>query len=254
MNTIKQNISNLLITTENAKNVDILYACESGSRAWGFASPNSDYDIRFLYLNPQEFYLSVFEHKDTIEIPIKDDLDPGGWDVKKALSLLAKSNGALIEWLHSPIIYQDKEGFRDRWQKLALDVLNPNHLVNHYKGLASQIRQRKLQTDEPSAKGYLYACRALLAAKWVTEKFTPPPVPFAELLDFASPKLKAILQETVEWKATADEIASRGRLDLIEQFISAELDQRKSSDALPAPKLKDIQKCINEEYRFLINL
>ena len=106
-------INKLLTTCEEGQKIDILYACESGSRAWGFASPNSDFDIRFLYRSPHETYLSVFEQKDTIEIPIKDDLDPGGWDIKKALGLLAKSNGALIEWLHSPIVYKDQEGFRE---------------------------------------------------------------------------------------------------------------------------------------------
>jgi len=171
--TIETQIQDLLTKTETDENISILYACESGSRAWEFASPNSDFDIRFLYLSSNDIYLSVFEHKDSIEIPIKDDLDPGGWDVKKALGLLAKSNGALIEWLHSPIVYLDQNDFRKRWQKLAVETLNPNHLINHYKGLARQIQKRKLESDQPSAKGYLYACRALLAAEQLDPNVAP---------------------------------------------------------------------------------
>lgn len=104
-------IAALLAEVEARQGVRILYACESGSRAWGFASPDSDYDIRFLYVQPTSRYLRVFRGNDTIEIAIEDDLDPGGWDVRKAAGLLGKSNGALVEWLHSPIVYRAESGF-----------------------------------------------------------------------------------------------------------------------------------------------
>ncbi len=248
----KHQIHHLLNTVEAKHDVSVLYACESGSRAWGVASPNSDFDIRFLYRSPQDIYLSVFEHKDTIEIPIKDDLDPGGWDIKKALGLLAKSNGALIEWLHSPIVYSVQESFREHWQKLSLEILNPSHLINHYKGLAFQIQKRKLSTEHPSAKGYLYACRALLAAQWVKDQRTPPPVPFIDLLEIAQPSLKAILQETVEWKATSDEVASRGRIPELETFINTQLSSPTESLSHLAPETAFIQATLDEEFKRLI--
>jgi len=248
---MKDQIIQLLERCASEEEVEILYACESGSRAWGFASPNSDYDIRFLYVSPIDNYLSVFEQKDTIEIPIKDDLDPGGWDVKKALGLLAKSNGALIEWLHSPIIYQN-DGLRERWQGITKEILNPNHVINHYKGLAAQIRRRKLEANEPSAKGYLYACRALLAAKWVEERSEPPPVPFSELLETAKPLLREALEETVAWKAGADEVASKGRLTLLDEFISEELDPEKSQRDFTAPDPDFIKVILNDEFKRLI--
>lgn len=230
--------------------VSILYACESGSRAWGFASPNSDFDIRFLYRSRRECYLSVFEQKDTIEIPIKDDLDPGGWDIKKALGLLAKSNGALIEWLHSPIIYKDEGNFRCRWQSLSEEIFNPNDLINHYRGLAMQITRRKLDSDSPSVKGYLYACRALLSARWVERNITPPPVPFTELLDEAASSLRSVLEEAVEWKATADEIASMGRINALDTFIQAELEKEPPSLTTPCKDM--VRERVDAEFLSLI--
>ena len=249
---MKEQIIDLLKNCSTQENVEILYACESGSRAWGFASPNSDYDIRFLYRSPLDDYLNVFEQKDTIEIPIKDDLDPGGWDVRKALSLLAKSNGALIEWLHSPIVYQNEGGLRERWQEISLEILNPNHLINHYKGLASQIRKHKLESDDPSAKGYLYACRALLAAQWVESELKPPPVPFSQLLETAEPSLRGVLEETVAWKSNADEVASKGRISLLDDFIADELNPEKKRPDLSEPDPKFIHHILNQEFRSLI--
>ena len=86
--------------------VQILLAVESGSRAWGFASPDSDYDVRFIFWHPKDWYLSVFEQRDVIELPVDAVLDISGWDIRKALRLLWKSNAALIEWLNSPIVYR----------------------------------------------------------------------------------------------------------------------------------------------------
>jgi len=94
---------------ERAHNVTILYACESGSRAWGFASPDSDYDVRFVYVHRPAWYLTVDPGRDVIELPITDELDINGWELRKTLRLLRKSNGTLLEWLHSPIVYQRKE-------------------------------------------------------------------------------------------------------------------------------------------------
>jgi hypothetical protein len=91
---------------ETRENVLIFYACESGSRAWGFPSSDSNYDIRFLYLRPKDWYLSIDSGRDVIELPILDSLDINGWDLKKALGLLMKSNPSLLEWLDSPIVIE----------------------------------------------------------------------------------------------------------------------------------------------------
>jgi predicted nucleotidyltransferase len=106
---VKEEILSRIIEIEDEEGVRIFFACESGSRAWGFPSSDSDYDVRFLYLHPTEWYLSVnLEHKrDVIERPISGDLDINGWDLRKALILLRKGNPPLMEWLGSPIIYRE---------------------------------------------------------------------------------------------------------------------------------------------------
>ena len=252
-NLMLSEINQLLKKTEVLYNIKILYACESGSRAWEFASPNSDYDIRFIYQHNKEHYLSVFDNKDSIEIPIKDDLDPGGWDIRKALSLLTKSNGALIEWLHSPIVYVNENRFRETWQQLAYDIIDIPQLSNHYLGLANRIRHTKLTTSEPSAKSYLYSCRAILASQWTREKQTAPPVPFSEVLEIASQEIKDTLTDLVKWKADAEETASYGRIPALDEFINNTLDDKESW--LPN-ELKDKDKntaLVNQEFHRILN-
>lgn len=101
-------IMNKLESIEQEHGIKILYAVESGSRGWGFASQDSDYDVRFLYIHPTDWYLSIEERKDHIEYPINDLLDINGWDIKKAFLLFKKSNPPLLEWLSSPIVYADR--------------------------------------------------------------------------------------------------------------------------------------------------
>ena len=149
---IQERILTLLDRVERDRGIDILYACESGSRAWGFASPDSDYDIRFLFRRPEEAYLSVFESTDAFDLPMEGDLDAGGWDIRKALGLLGKSNGALVEWLHSPIVYQESPGFLDRWRSASREVFEPKFSVDHYRGLAKQMVFGKLQGDHVRAR------------------------------------------------------------------------------------------------------
>jgi uncharacterized protein len=108
---MNQDINQQLTTIEQTQNVRILYACESGSRAWGFASPDSDYDVRFIYLQPRANYLSIYDRRDVIDLPVNAVLDINGWDIRKTLQLFYKSNGALYEWLQSPIVYKEEPGF-----------------------------------------------------------------------------------------------------------------------------------------------
>src|SRR5450755_2879949 len=93
LETIKQKLYEL----ETNQNIRILYACESGSRAWGFPSPDSDFDVRFIYARTTNDYLSIHEIKDVIDLPVNEVLDIGGWDIKKALKLFLKSNAPLYE-------------------------------------------------------------------------------------------------------------------------------------------------------------
>ena len=135
---MKHHITEQLSIIEDQYQVKILYACESGSRAWGFASTDSDWDIRFLYIHPLQWYLSVdLETKnDVIELPIKDDLDFSGWDLRKGLKLFYKSNPPLIEWLHSPIVYRDEAGLANRLRMMLGQFYSPRSCFHHYLHMA----------------------------------------------------------------------------------------------------------------------
>ena len=114
----------------------VLYACESGSRAWGFESRDSDYDVRFIYAHPEDFYLSVFDSKDTMNFPVDDLLDLDGWDVKKALSLFSNNNMSIFEWINSPIVYHERFDFCQKMRALQSDVFVPAKSFWHYLGTA----------------------------------------------------------------------------------------------------------------------
>ena len=217
-------IREFLKGVEAEYDVRVLYACESGSRAWGFASPDSDYDIRFIYVSNGA---SQEEERSTIEIPIGNDLDAGGWSAKKALSLLKKSNGALIEWLHSPIIYYAEDGFLDEWRETSRCVLADWNLVAHYRGHAKQIWKTKLQVDEVSAKSYLYALRTLLCAEWVLAKNSNPPVPFIELLPQTGSALRGEIDILLSKKSVSGEKSLVQKIPLIDSYIESTLDDGK---------------------------
>lgn len=217
-------INALLSRIEATHNVRIVYAIESGSRAWGFASPDSDYDIRFIFIRDEDSYISVKEGKDSIDLPLEGELDAGGWDILKAARLLGKSNGALIEWLHSPIVYRNAHGFRERWQKIAEEIFSPRASFDHYRGLAKQMVLGKLRADEVRAKDYLYALRAVLAAKWISETHLIPPVPFAELFDTAPNLIQSLIPELLEHKARTAESARMARIPELDAFLDEFLE------------------------------
>lgn len=206
--------------------VHIAYACESGSRAWGFASPDSDYDIRFLYVRPEGDYLSVFEGGETIELPLEGDLDAAGWDVRKAARLLGKSNGALVEWLHSPVVYRRDPGFVELWQSTARAVFSPRASRDHYAGLARQMTLGKLAADSVRAKDYLYALRAVLCARWVGEGKGIPPVEFAGLVPTAPPEVRRVIPGLLEHKARTGEGERMARLPELDAFLADALAEK----------------------------
>jgi uncharacterized protein len=133
---MRSEITEYLQRIEVEQDVSILYACESGSRAWGFPSADSDYDIRFVYVHPMEWYLSIQEKRDVLEFPICDNLDFNGWDIRKALRLFHKSNPPLLEWLGSPIVYQEKGDFANRLRELSKSYYSPTSCIYHYLHMA----------------------------------------------------------------------------------------------------------------------
>lgn len=141
---------------EKEKDIEILFAVESGSRAWGFESPDSDYDIRFVYKYKLDWYLSLTEKTDTIEFMAEDDLDGSGWDLRKALRLLNKSNASFLGWLFSPVIYRSDQKFHEELKSLAMLNFNLIAGFHHYHSMCKNFEE-KLTTDDLTIKGYFYA-------------------------------------------------------------------------------------------------
>ncbi len=182
---MKEQIKNQLSIIEEEYNVKILYACESGSRAWGFASRDSDWDVRFLYLHPTDWYLSVdLESKrDVIEMPIENDLDFSGWDLRKAFQLFYKSNPPLMEWLHSPIVYRDHAELASHLRTMFEQFYSPRSCFYHYLHMAKKNYREYLKGDIVWLKKYLYVLRPVLALRWMEQSARPVPVRFNDLLD-----------------------------------------------------------------------
>ena len=206
--------------------VQVLFACESGSRGWGFASPDSDYDVRFIYVNRLSWYLTVDAGRDVIELPISGDLDINGWDLRKALQLLKRSNPVLLEWLHSPIVYAERADDVARLRALAHASFSAVRGYHHYLSMAKKTFRAHLQDDEVHYKKYLYALRPLLAARWLYEGRGMPPMRFAELAE-ATLDDGALFDEInrlLAVKMRSGESAISPRWPRIHEFIEGELD------------------------------
>jgi predicted nucleotidyltransferase len=179
---IREAILRKLSSVESEHDVRVLYACESGSRGWGFASPDSDYDVRFLFVRPVREYLRITPVRDVIEETPGPVFDVNGWDVRKALQLLAKGNATLIEWLSSPVVYGQDERFVQRLREVAEAVYQPIRSFHHYYAMGRGNYREYLQGDRVRAKKYLYVLRPLLAAKWALERNDAPPMAFQHLV------------------------------------------------------------------------
>eukprot|EP01137_Pigoraptor_chileana_P033429 Opistho-2@24254 len=215
---MEKKILEKLRQVEQDKNVQILYAVESGSRAWGFASPDSDYDIRFIYKHEQDYYLSLWEQTDVIEFMTEEDLDGSGWDLRKALKLLAKSNAPLLEWLYSPVVYYENEEVVMQLRTLAESCFSPIACLYHYLGTTKNFME-VCQAEEVKLKSYFYALRSALAGKWILEKNSFPPVAFAELLPIAPNDVQSKIHELLTIKANQDEGYLHPKETLITNFL-----------------------------------
>jgi len=225
-----------------ANTVKILYACESGSRAWGFASPDSDFDVRFIYAHPLPWYVAVEERRDVIETDLEETpqglLDLGGWDLRKVLRLARKSNPVVWEWLQSPFVYHAlaEDAMFGLRQTLA-PFFSPIAACHHYLGLCRGTLERALTGDAVGAKKYFYMLRPLLAALWIERHGAVPPMQFQLLLPLleARPDLLDSIHELLEQKLRTDERVPIPRIPKLDDFLQAELARlRESAPRLPA--------------------
>jgi uncharacterized protein len=199
-----ENIKHILTRIEQKKNIKILYACETGSRAWGFPSPDSDFDIRFMYMHERDWYLSLSQKKDTVEI-MDGDLDITGWDLKKSLTLLKKSNAPLIERFNSPIEYFGVQGFKDEFKKLIATCYSPIAVFFHHHSLAKRFWEDLKNKEEFKLKSYFYLIRSLLSCNWIIKDNSVLPMHIEGLMQYIDDGYKERLRNLIALKATVGE-------------------------------------------------
>ncbi len=224
----RKEILSRLRSAESEHGVRIVYACESGSRAWGFASPDSDFDVRFIYVCNPDWYLSfdVELRRDVIEYPIVDEIDCGGWDIRKALYLLTRTNGALLEWLHSPIKYIDQGKVTEGLRTIAQESANSLALCYHYSHMARRNAREYLLNDKVRLKKYFYVLRPLLAIRFIEGGNGIPPVEFERLVESVAPnKLRSSIADLLALKRNTPELGLGAPIPEIGNFIESELNR-----------------------------
>ncbi len=223
---MRERIEKELRELERRENAVVLYAAESGSRAWGFASRDSDWDVRFVYVRPIDWYLSVYPGRDVIEQPIDDGLDLSGWDLRKALALFRKGNAALAEWLRSPIVYREEPMLAEPLRAALARSFQQRSFAFHYLAMAKKNYRGYLRRDRVRTKKYFYVLRALLAASWVCRRGDAPPVPFQELVtEELDETLRTIVDDLLTRKRAGDELADGPRIEALNDFIEREIER-----------------------------
>ena len=222
---MKETIVKHLQEIEASEGVVAFYACESGSRAWGFPSADSDYDVRFLYINSLNWYLSILENHDVIERPLEQNLDINGWDLKKALGLFRKSNPPLLEWLNSPIVYQEKFSIAAQLREFAKIYYSPSACVHHYLHMAQGNMREYLKGERVWIKKYFYLLRPILAIQWIEQGLGVAPTAFGTLLERVLPNgdLKDEINKLIELKSLGAELDYGDRIPVISDFIEKEI-------------------------------
>jgi uncharacterized protein len=234
---IQDLIHSRLEEIESQFKLRVLYACESGNRAWGFPSRDSDFDVRFLYIHPVEWYLSIDDHRDVIELPLQENLDINGWDIRKALRLFRKSNPPLYEWLGSPIVYLEPFSIAASLRHLARIYYSPVACYHHYLHMAQGNIREYLQGEVVWRKKYFYVLRPLLAINWIENGYGVAPTAFGELVSRLVPTgpLRSEIDELIELKRTGAELDYGPRMPAISEFIKTELNRLESAKpAYPA--------------------
>lgn len=241
---------------EKERNIKILYACESGSRAWGFASPNSDWDVRFIYVHPKDWYLSIQDKKDMIDLGVDaEELDFTGWELRKFLRLMAGSNATPYEWLQSPIVYREADNFRAPLRALFPQYFKQRSTAFHYLGLAKSSLEKGLVDGQMDIKKYFYILRPLLAARWILTHEEAAPMEFAPLLAELKeehPTLYATIVELTKAKMTANEGDKTAPVPLIQDFITASLEEYPERAKLLPAEAGDYE-ALNDFFRTTLN-
>ena len=247
---MRDTILSELEKVERQNGVRVLYAAESGSRAWGFASPDSDWDVRFIYVRPAEDYIRLDEPRDVIEWQLDEVMDVNGWDLRKALGQFARGNATLFEWCGSPVVYKTT-GEWEKARETAKRYFSVKQAAYHYYGTAMSTWAGYLKEDTVRYKKYFYALRPLLAARYIERFRTVPPVFFDDLLKMElEPELRSAISDLLEKKKTTTEKEKLPQIPAIRDFIQEELARQKAvCDSLPEDRNRDwsaLNRCFAE--------
>lgn len=237
---------------EEDQNIKVLLAAESGSRAWGCPSPDSDYDVRIIFKRPKSQYLEIDDKPDSINYFHGELLDINGWDIKKTLKLIRKSNATPFEWAQSPIIYKEVDGFKNRIINLCKDYFQPRHTINHYKGIAKNSYFSNNLEKEIKLKKLFYVLRPLMAAKWIIKKEEIPPMDIPKLIQIIEDRtIVSHIRELLKIKETVYEDYLHKIDPLITSFISTEFDYINSMQLPDINSEVDVTK-LNQTFKEII--
>ena len=235
---------------EKEQGINILLAVESGSRAWGCPSPDSDYDVRIIFKRSKSEYLDIDDKPDTINYFHGELLDINGWDIKKTLKLIRKSNATPFEWAQSPIKYKEIDNFSSMILNLSKEYFQPRHTVNHYKGIGKNSYLSNDLSGEIKLKKLFYVLRPLMAAKWIIRNNEIPPMDIPNLISIIEDKdVVNHINNLLEIKRNANEDYIHKMDTLIVDFIDKEFNYVSSvqvEEKSDIPSSKQLNKKFKE--------
>lgn len=252
---MKEKIIEEIKKIEQEHNVKVCYAVESGSRAWGFPSKDSDYDVRFIYVHHKDWYLSIEQKRDVIELPISNLLDINGWELRKALRLFHKSNPPLMEWLHSGIVYYQAFSLVDKMKAIQDQVFLPQSALYHYLNMAKGNYRDYLQDDQVKIKKYFYVLRPLLACNWIERFNTIPPIKFQELVEkiLENGLLKQEILTLLERKISGDELNLEPKLTVINDYLEEEISRMEEYSKMLRISKTDLTPQLDSLFREILD-
>lgn len=220
-----EEIKRELLRLEIKHDIKILYAVKSGSRAWGFASIDSDWDVRYIYIHKPSWYLKIDAQKDNQEEILPNDIDLAGWELKKALRLFRKSNPPMLEWLRSPIVYLQQFSTADKLRDLTKDYFNPKSCLHHYLHMAEGNFREYLQKESVRVKKYFYVLRPILACDWILQSNTMAPMEFQNLLEsqIIDQNVKKEIQNLLKRKMAGEELAEESKIQILNDFLEQKI-------------------------------
>lgn len=223
---MQEEIRKELSRIEIQHDIKILYAVESGSRAWGFASVDSDWDVRFIYIHRLDWYLTIDDKRDNFDEILPNDIDLAGWELKKALRLFRKSNPPLLEWLRSPIVYCQQFATAEKLRDLTKDYFSPKSCLHHYLHMAEGNYRAYLQKENVRVKKYFYVLRPILACSWIEETNTMPPMEFDKLLEnqVRDQDVKLEIETLLARKIQGEELNEEPQIKLLNDFLGEKIE------------------------------